>query len=130
MVNHSYIIVSIVYLYRQEPLHLDTFCLYGLIYVYVFLLCVLYMCILSFVCLYYAFMYVTLLVGGNKEYLLTQGHSLLRPMSMLMLMFNFLKVSLKYGSTGAHSHTLRYYYFPYTYWVMYVTQLYLRKVIV
>ena len=32
---------------------------------------VLYMCILSFVCLYYAFMYVTLLVGGNKEYLLT-----------------------------------------------------------
>ena len=40
MVNHSYIIVSIVYLYRQEPLHLDTFCLYGLIYVYVFLLCV------------------------------------------------------------------------------------------
>ena len=74
MVNHSYIIVSIVYLYRQEPLHLDTFCLYGIIYVYVFLLCVhngLYMYILSFVCLYYAFMYVTLLVGGNKEYLLT-----------------------------------------------------------
>ena len=32
---------------------------------------VLYMCILSFVRLYYAFMYVTLLVGGNKEYLLT-----------------------------------------------------------
>ena len=29
---------------------------------------------------------------------------------MLMLMFNFLKVSLKYGSTGAHSHTLRYIY--------------------
>ena len=47
---------------------------------------------------------------------------------MLMLMFNFLKVSLKYGSTGAHSHTLRYFYFPCTYWVMYVTQLYLRKV--
>ena len=49
----------------------------------------------------------------------------MRPMSMLMLMFIFLKVSLKYGSTGAHSHTLRYYYFPYTCWVIYVTQLYL-----
>ena len=35
-----------------------------------------------------------------------QGHSLLRSMSMLMLMFNFLKVSSKYGSTRAHSHTL------------------------
>ena len=52
-----------------------------------------------------------------------QGHSLLRPMSMLMLMFNFLKVSLKYGSTGAHSNTLRYNNFPYTCWVMYVIQL-------
>ena len=54
-----------------------------------------------------------------------QGHFLLRPMSMLMLMFNFLNGSLKYGSTGAHSHALSYYYFPYTCWAMYVTQLYL-----
>ena len=48
-----------------------------------------------------------------------QGHSLLRPMSMLMLMFTFLKVSLKYGSTGVHCHILRY-YFPYTCWVLFV----------
>ena len=32
---------------------------------------------------------------------------------MLMLMFSFLKVSLKYGSTGVCCHAPRYYYFPF-----------------
>ena len=75
MVNHSYIIVLIVYLYchvknRCTLIHFTCMVLYMcMCFVLVFIM-VLYMCILSFVCLCYAFMYDTLLVGGNKEYLL------------------------------------------------------------
>ena len=77
MVNHSYIIVSIVYLYchvknRCALIHFACMVLcMCMCFFHVFIM-VFYMCILSFVCLYYAFMYVTLLVGGNKEYLLYQ----------------------------------------------------------
>ena len=80
MVNHSYIIVSTVYLYchvknRCAMMHFTCMVLYMCMCFFLVFIMVLYMCILSFVCLYYAFMYVTLLVGRNKEYLLTYLHN-------------------------------------------------------
>ena len=64
MVNDSYLILSIVC--KNRFVLIDFICM-----VLYMCIMVLYMYILSFVCLYYAFMYVTFLVGGNKEYLLT-----------------------------------------------------------
>ena len=64
MVNHSYIIVSIVYLYchvknRCALIHFACMVLYMCMCFFLVFIMVLYMCILSFVCLYYVFMYVT-----------------------------------------------------------------------
>ena len=55
-------------------MRLDTFYLYGLIYVYVFLSCVHngFVYVYIIVCM---FILCTLLVGGNKEYLLTYHFS-------------------------------------------------------
>ena len=71
MVNDSYLILSIVCKNRFVLIHFICMVLNWCMCFFLVFIMVLYMYISSFVCLYYAFMYVTLLVGGNKEYLFT-----------------------------------------------------------
>ena len=56
---------------RCALIHFTCMVLYMCMCFFLVFIMVLYICLLSFVCLYYEFMYDTLLVGGNKEYLLT-----------------------------------------------------------